>query len=152
VSGSGLKDRIQDQMHAAMKSGDRTAVGALRMLIAAITNQEKELRHELTDDEVREVAGREVKKRTESIEAFEGAGRQELADKERAEREILTAFAPEQLSDVEVEVLIDEAIAATGATSPKEMGKVMGAVMGKVKGRADGSAVQRLVLAKLGGS
>ena len=150
MSGSGLKDQIQEQMHAAMKSGDRTAVGTLRLLTAAITNQEKELRHELTDDEVREVAGREVKKRTESIEAFEGAGRQELADKERAEREILTAFAPEQLSDAEVEALIDEAIAATGATSPKEMGKVMGVVMGKAKGRVDGSAVQRLVLAKLG--
>jgi len=150
VSGSGLKDQIKDQMHAAMKLGDRTAVGALRLLIAAVTNQEKELGHELSDDEVREVAGREVKKRTESIEAFEGAGRQELADKERAEREILTALAPEQLSDAEVEALVDEAIASTGATSPKEIGKVMGVVMGKAKGRVDGSAVQRLVLAKLG--
>jgi len=150
VSGSGLKDQIKDQMHAAMKLGDRTAVGALRLLTAAVTNQEKELGHELSDDEVREVAGREVKKRTESIEAFEGAGRQELADKERAEREILTALAPEQLSDAEVEALVDEAIASTGATSPKEIGKVMGVVMGKAKGRVDGSAVQRLVLAKLG--
>ena len=150
MSGSGLKDQIKDQMHAAMKLGDRTAVGALRLLIAAVTNQEKELGHELSDDEVREVAGREVKKRTESIEAFEGAGRQELADKERAEREILTALAPEQLSDAEVEALVDEAIASTGATSPKEIGKVMGVVMGKAKGRVDGSAVQRLVLAKLG--
>ena len=152
MSGSGLKAEIQERMHAAMKGGDKVTVAALRMLTAAITNQEKDLRHELSDDEVRDVAGREVKKRNESIEAFEGAGRQELADKERAEREVLAAYAPEQLSDAEVETLVDEAIAATGAASPKEMGKVMGAVMGKAKGRVDGSAVQRLVLAKLGGA
>jgi hypothetical protein len=152
VSDSGLKDQIRERMYAAMKAGDKITVASLRMLTAAITNQEKELRHELTDDEVRDVAGREVKKRNESIEAFEGAGRQELADNERAEREVLAAYAPEQLSDAEVEALVDEAIAATGATSPKEMGKVMGAVMAKAKGRVDGSAVQRLVLAKLGGA
>lgn len=152
MSGSGLKDQIQERMHAAMKGGDKVTVASLRMLTAAITNQEKELRHELDDDEVRDVAGREVKKRNESIEAFEGAGRQELADKERAEREILSAYAPEQLSDAEVEVLVDDAIAATGAASPKEMGKVMAAVMGRAKGRVDGSAVQKLVIAKLGGA
>ena len=151
MSGSGLKDEIQERMHAAMKSGDKTVVAALRMLTAAITNQEKELRHELSDEEIRDVAGREVKKRTESIEAFEGAGRQELADKERAERDVVAGYAPEQLSAAAVEALVDEAIAATGATSPKEMGKVMGAVMAKAKGRVDGSAVQQMVLAKLGG-
>jgi hypothetical protein len=152
VSDPGLKAQIQEQMHAAMKSGDKVRVGALRMLSAAITNQEKELRHELSDDEVREVAGKEVKKRTESIEAFEGAGRQELAEKERAEREVVAAYAPPQLSDEAVDALIDEALAATGATSAKEMGKVMGVVMGKAKGHVDGSVVQRKVLARLGES
>ena len=152
MSDSGLKSEIQEQMHAAMKSGDKVRVGALRMLSAAITNQEKELRHELSDDEVREVAGKEVKKRTESIEAFEGAGRQELAEKERAEREVVAAYAPPQLSDEAVDALIDEALAATGATSAKEMGKVMGVVMGKAKGHVDGSVVQRKVLARLGES
>lgn len=151
MSESGLKADIREQMHAAMKSGDSVRVGALRMLSAAVTLQEKEVRHELSDDEVREVAGREVKRRTESIEAFEGAGRQELADRERAERDVLEGYAPEQLSDAEVDALIDEAVAATGAASPKEMGKVMGLVMAKAKGRVDGSAVQRKVLDRLSG-
>ena len=148
---SPLAAQVHDAMTAALKGRDKVALGTLRMLAAAITNREKELGHPLTDDEVREVAGKEVKKRTESIEAFDGAGRTELADKERAERELLAAYAPEQLSDAEVDAIIDEAIAASGATSPKEMGKVMGAVMGKAKGRADGSAVQAKVRARLGG-
>jgi uncharacterized protein YqeY len=146
-----LKTRIREETTAAMKAGDRARVGTLRLLSAAITNREKELRHELSDDEVREVAGREVNKRAESIEAFEGAGRTELADKERAEREILGAYAPEQLDEAAVDALIDEAIAASGASSPGDMGKVMGAVMAKAKGRVDGKAVQRKVRARLDG-
>jgi uncharacterized protein YqeY len=121
------------------------------MLAAEITNREKDVLHELSDDEVREVAGKEVKRRTESIEAFDAAGRTELADKERAEREVLRAFAPEQLSEAEVDMIVDEAIAATGATSPQEMGKVMGAVMAKAKGKVDGAAVQQKVRDRLGG-
>ncbi|HJU57801.1 MAG TPA: GatB/YqeY domain-containing protein [Actinomycetota bacterium] len=140
-----LKDSVREQMTAALKAGDKVRLGALRMLTAAITNREKEKRHELSDDEVREVAGREVKRRTESIEAFEAAGRTELADTERAERDVLQAFAPEQLSDADVDALIAQAIAETGASSPKEMGKVMGAVMSKAKGQVDGSVVQRKV-------
>jgi uncharacterized protein YqeY len=121
------------------------------MLAAAITNREKEILHELSDDEVREVAGKEVKKRSESIEAFWSAGRTELAEKERAEREILQPFAPEQLSDAEVDALIDEAISSTEASSMKEMGAVMGAVMASAKGKVDGSLVQRKVRERLGG-
>ena len=112
---------------------------------------EVEVGHELTDDEVREVAGKEVKKRTESIEAFDAAGRDELAAKEREERDIVSVYAPAQLSEDAVDALIDEALAATGATSPKEMGKVMGFVMGKAKGQADGTVVQQKVLARLTG-
>ena len=145
-----LKTRIREETTAAMKSGDKIRVGALRLLSAAITNREKELRHELSDDEVREVAGREVKKRNESIEAFEGAGRTELAAKEQAERDVLSVYAPEQLDDAAVDALVDEAIAATGATSAKEMGKVMGAVMAKAKGQVDGKVVQEKVRARLG--
>ena len=89
MSESGLKDEIQSQMQQAMKSGDKLRLGALRLLTAAIKNREVEVRHELTDDEVREIAGKEVKKRTESIEAFDAAGRMELADKERQERDIV---------------------------------------------------------------
>ena len=147
---SALAARIRDEITASLKAGEKVKLGALRMLSAAITNREKELGHALTDDEVREVAGKEVKKRTESIDAFDGAGRTELADKERAEREIVAVYAPEQLSDAEVDAIVDNAIASTGATSPKEMGKVMGAVMAKAKGRVDGSVVQAKVRAKLG--
>src|SRR5512134_365402 len=104
-------------MTAAMRSGDKVRLGALRMLAAAITNREKEVLHELADDEVREVAGREVKKRAESIEAFEAGGREDLAEKERAEREVLRPYAPEQLDEAAVDALIDEALASTGAAS-----------------------------------
>jgi hypothetical protein len=146
-----LKDRVREEMTAALKGGDRVRLGALRMLSAAIVNREKELRHELSDDEVREVAAREVKKRTESIEAFESAGRLELVEKERAERDVLEPYAPAQLDEAAVDALIDEAISSTGASSPKEMGKVMGAVMGRAKGAVDGAVVQRKVRERLGG-
>ena len=150
MSQSGLKAEIQTQMQQAMKSGAKVRLGALRLLVAAIKNREIELQHDLSDDEVREMAGREVKKRTESIEAFDAAGRTELADKERQERDIVAVFAPTQLSEDAVDALVQEALAATGATSPKELGKVMGFVMGKAKGRVDGTVVQRKVLARLG--
>lgn len=150
MSDSNLKSEIQGQTQQALKAGDKLRVGTLRLLSAAIKNKEVELRHELSDDEVRDVAGKEVKKRTESIEAFDAAGRTELADKERAEREVLSAYAPAQLSEDAVDALVDEALAATGATSVKEMGKVMGFVMGKAKGQVDGGVVQQKVRAKLG--
>jgi hypothetical protein len=146
----GLKAQVREDMTAAMREGDKIRLGALRMLAAAITNREKEVLHELDDDEVRQMAGREVKKRTESIEAFEAAGRTELVEKERAEREILEAYAPAQLDEAAVDALIDEAMAATGVTSVREMGKVMGVVMGKAKGRVDGALVQRKVRERLG--
>jgi hypothetical protein len=150
VGDPSLKNQVHDEMTAALRAGDKVRLGALRMLSAAITNREKDVLHELSDDEVREVAGKEVKRRTESIEAFDGAGRTELADKEREEREVLKAFAPEQLSEAEVDALIDAAIASTGATDPGEMGKVMGAVMAQAKGRVDGGTVQQKVRARLG--
>jgi uncharacterized protein len=150
VADDALRTRIRTEMTAALRAGDKVRLGTLRMLQAAVTNREKDVLHELTDDEVREVAGKEVKKRTESIEAFDAAGRTELADRERAEREILADYAPEQLSEAEVDALIDDAIASTGASTPQELGKVMGAVMATIKGRADGAAVQAKVRARLG--
>jgi uncharacterized protein YqeY len=150
VSDPNLKSEIQAQTHQALKAGDKIRVSALRLLSAAIKNKEVELRHELSDDEVRDVAGKEVKKCTESIEAFDAAGRTELADKERAEREVLSVYAPAQLGEDAVDALVDEALAATGATSVKEMGKVMGFVMAKAKGQVDGGVVQQKVRAKLG--
>ena len=147
---SALATRVHEEMTASLKAGDKVKLGALRMLAAAITNREKELGHALTDDEVREVAGKEMKKRSESIEAFDAAGRVELADKERAEREVVAVYAPEQLSEAEVDAIVDDAIASTGATSPKEMGKVMGVVMAGAKGRVDSSVVQAKMRAKFG--
>ncbi|MEW6060268.1 MAG: GatB/YqeY domain-containing protein [Actinomycetota bacterium] len=146
-----LKQRVREEMTAAMKAGDKVRLGALRMLVTAITNREKEVLHELSDDEVREMAAREVKRRNESIEAFEKGARADLVDRETAEREVLKAYAPEQLTEAEVDALIDAVIAETGASSQQDMGKVMGAVMGKAKGKVDGAAVQAKVRTRLGG-
>lgn len=148
---SGLREQVQRDLTEAMKARDAVRVGALRMLLTSIVNREKELRRELTDDEVREVAAREVKRRTESIEAFERGARADLVAKETAEREILRAYAPEQLPEAELDRLIEEAVAEVGATGPGDLGKVMGQVMPKVRGRADGALVQRKVRERLGG-
>ena len=150
-----LKEQISGEMTAAMKAGDRVRVGALRMFLAAIKTREVEgsTARELSDDEIRQVAAKEVKKRTESIEAFESAGRTELADRERAEREVLEPYAPPQVDEAAIDVLVDEALAATGATTVKEMGRVIGAVMAKAKalGQVDGAVVQAKVRARLEG-
>jgi uncharacterized protein YqeY len=155
VTDPSLKTQITDEMKAAMKSGDKVRLGALRMFLAAIKTKEVEgaTARELSDDEIRQVAAKEVKKRSESIEAFDNAGRDELAAKERAEREVLEPYAPPQVDESAIDALVDEAIAATGATSVKEMGTVMGAVMAKAKalGQVDGAVVQAKVRARLGG-
>ena len=145
-----MKDRLQREMREALKAGERVRLGALRMLSASVKNREVEVRHELSDEEFVEVASREVKRRKEAAEAFEGGGRQELADKEREEQAVLEAYLPAQLSEDEVGALIDEAVGATGASGPGDLGKVMGYVMGKAKGRVDGETVNRLVRARLG--
>jgi uncharacterized protein YqeY len=149
VTGLALKAEIRKQMTDAMKAGEKVRLGALRMFVSAIRYKEDELGHELSDEEIGEVATKEVKKHTESVEAFEAAGRTELAEKERQEREIIEAFAPPKLSDDAVDALVREALAATGATSAKELGKVMGFVMGKAKGAVDGAVVQEKVRALL---
>jgi uncharacterized protein YqeY len=137
-------------MRAAMKAREQVRVSTLRMLMTAVKNREVEVGHALDDDEVLDVVGKEAKRRRESIEAFGAAGRPELVEKERAELAVLEAYLPEGLSQDEVAALVDEAIAETGATSPKEMGAVMKAVMPKVRGRADGNVVSALVKQKLG--
>jgi uncharacterized protein YqeY len=149
VTDSALKDDIRRQMTEAMKAGEKVRVSALRMLISSIQYKEVELGHPLSNEEVGDVAAKEVKKRTESIEAFEAAGRNELADTERRERDVIAAFAPPKMSDDEVDALVQEGIAATGATTAKEFGKVMSYVMGKAKGGVDGSVVQQKVRALL---
>lgn len=146
---SELKDGISTGIKDSLKAGDKVRLSTLRLLSAAIKNREVEVLHELSDEEVRDVAVKEAKRRKESIEAYRAGNRPELVAKEQAELEILQPFLPEQLSEAEVDVLIDEAIAATGATSAKEMGKVMGQVMAMAKGKVDGTVVQARVKARL---
>jgi uncharacterized protein YqeY len=145
-----LRDRIADDMRASMKAREQTRVSTLRMLMAAMKNVQVERGHELDDEEALEVVAREAKRRRESMDAFEKGGRAELVAKEGAELAVLESYLPERLSDDELAALVDEAIAETGATSPKEMGQVMKAVMPKLKGRADGAAVSAVVRARLG--
>jgi len=137
-----------------MRSGDALRRDTLRMAESAIYNAEKRDRRSYSDDDVAGVLSREVKTRRESVEAFRKGGREDLASKEEAEIGILAAFLPEQLSDAEIAGLVDEAIAATGAAGPRDMGKVMGWLAPRTRGKADGRAVsQRVgtVLASLGG-
>ena len=145
-----LRDEIANDMRAAMKAREATRVSTLRMLMAAMKNVQVERGHELNDDEVLEVLAREAKRRRESMEAYEHGGRPDLVQKEGAELAVLEEYLPDRLSDRELEVLVDEAIAETGATDPKQMGAVMKVLMPKVKGRADGSVVSGLVRARLG--
>src|SRR5437763_13301607 len=117
-----LRDRIADEMRAAMKAREQTRVSTLRMLMASMKNTQVEKGHELSDDEVLEVVAREAKRRRESMEAFEKGGRSELVEKEGAELAVLEAYLPEQLGGDERGALVDETIAETGADAPKEMG------------------------------
>jgi uncharacterized protein len=128
-----------------MRSGDALRRDTLRMAENAIYNAEKRDRRAYSDDEVAVVLGREVKTRRESIDAFEKGGRTDLAAKEAAEIAILQGFLPEPLTEDEVDALVREAIVATGASSPRDMGKVMGWLSPKTRGRADGRLVSELV-------
>ncbi|MGH3316395.1 MAG: GatB/YqeY domain-containing protein [Nocardioidaceae bacterium] len=140
-----LKERLRADLTTAMKARDTLRSSTLRMVLTAITNAEvsgKQAR-ELDDQQVVDVLSTEVKKRREAATAYDDAGRQELADKERAEAKIITDYLPEQLSDEEVRAIVTAAVESTGAAGEgmKAMGKVMGLVQPQVKGRADGAAV-----------
>ena len=140
-----LTEQLQADMKTAMRDGDAHRRDTLRMVIAAAQNAAKEKREPLSDEEALAVITRQVKTRRESIKAFRDAGRDDLADKEQSEIDVLEPYLPEQMGEDEVRALVVEAVAATGATSPRDMGKVMGALMPKVKGRADGKLVSSLV-------
>ena len=138
-----------------MRSGDALRRDTLRMAESAIYNAEKRDRREYSDDEIAAVLAREVKTRRESVEAFRKGGREDLASKEEAEIGILAAFLPEQLSEPEIAALVSEAIAATGAAGPRDLGKVMGWLALRTRGRADGRLVSQLAgtaLAAKGGA
>ena len=135
-----------------MRLGDALRRDTLRMAENAIYNAEKRERRTYADDEVAAILGREVKTRRESIEAFRKGGRDDLAAKEAAEIEILAEFLPEQLSDDELRSLVEEAVGATGANSPRDLGKVMGWLAPRTRGRADGRRVSELVTGRLSGA
>ena len=147
-----IADRLSAEIKDAMKAGDRTRLQTVRLLATAVRNREIELGRDLTEDDLVEVASREVKRRKEAAEAYDRGGRAELAEKERAEQVLLETYLPERLSDAEVAEAIDEAIRSTAASGPGDVGKVMGAVMGRLKGRVDGAEVNRLVRERLGGT
>lgn len=148
---SGLKSKLQGDLNDAIKSRNTVVAETIRMILAAITNEEvagKE-KKELSDAEVITVLTREAKKRREAAEAFEQGGRADRAASEKAEGEVIAGYLPEQLSEAEINQLITETIAAVGASGPADMGKVMGALKGKVAGKADGALVSSLVKAAL---
>ena len=154
-----LKGKIQEDLNSAIKSKREIETSTLRMLSAAILNKEKEKRYKsgksedipLIDEEIIEVVFNEVKKRKEAIELYEKGDRQELADKEKKEAEILQKYLPEQLTEEEVKRLVKEAIAKVGAKEQKDMGKVMAELMPQVKGKADGGLVSKVVKELLAG-
>lgn len=138
-----LKARLHTDLNAAMKARDELTTATLRMALTAITNEEVagKTARELSDDDVIRVLTREAKKRREAAEAFDAGGRAELADRERAEGEVLDRYLPAQLSDDELTELVRAAAAEAGATEPRQMGAVMKLVQPRVAGRADGKRV-----------
>lgn len=148
---SELKNKIREDMKAAMKAKEKERLGAIRMLLAAIQTEETSgTKHELTDEDVLKVVAREIKKRRESAEIYQENGRDDLAQAELAEVAVLEDYQPAQLSDDELNLLVDEAIAETGATSMKEMGQVMKVATEKAAGQADGKRLSGAVKARLG--
>jgi uncharacterized protein YqeY len=150
---SDLKDRLQGDLTAAMKARDELRTATLRMVLTAVKNEEVaggEAR-ELDDAEVLKVLAREAKKRREAAEAYVNAGRQELADRETAEGAVIDGYLPAQLSDGELEALVQTAIQETGASGPQQMGAVMKVLTPRVAGRADGGRVAAAVKRALTG-
>lgn len=144
-----LKDQISDDMKSAMKAGDKDRLKVVRLIMAAIKQVEVDKRIELDDAAVLGVLEKMVKQRRDSVEQFEKGGREDLAAAERAEIEVLETYLPEQLSAEELAALVDEVIAATGAGSIRDMGKVMGQIKARAAGRADMGAVSATVKDRL---
>jgi uncharacterized protein len=146
-----LKERITDDMKAAMRSGEKERLGVIRMITSAIKQREVDERIVLDDTQVLSVLEKMIKQRKESLAMFQAGNRQDLVDKESAEITLLQGYLPSQLSDADVDALIGDAIAATGAASIKDMGKVMGIIKSKAQGRADMAAVGAKIKARLSG-
>jgi hypothetical protein len=144
-----LKARIQNDMKSAMKAGDKARLGVIRLILAAIKQREVDERIELDDEQVLAVLDKMVKQRRDSIAQYTEAGRDELAAAEQAEMAIIQDYLPEALSEDEIATIVEQAIAETGASSMRDMGKVMGKVKPQVQGRADMGQVSALVKQKL---
>jgi uncharacterized protein YqeY len=142
-----LLERVQADVTAAMKGGDRERVGALRLVVSELQKAHKDAAGGLADEVA--VLQRERKRRLESAAAYREGARQDLAEAEEREAELIQAYLPEQLSDEELHAIVGDAVAETGASSPQEMGRVMSVVMPRVQGRADGKRVSALVKDKL---
>jgi uncharacterized protein YqeY len=146
-----LKERITDDMKAAMRSGEKERLGLIRMITSAIKQREVDERITLDDSQVLSVLEKMIKQRKESLVQFQAGNRQDLVDKENAEITLLQTYLPSPLSDAELDALIGEAVAATGAASIKDMGKVMAIIKTKAQGRADMAAVGAKIKARLSG-
>ena len=148
----GLKEKLQSDLTDAIRSRAEVKSGTIRMLLAAITNEEVsgKAARVLKDDEIITVLSREAKKRREAVEAYVAAKRDDLADKERAEGEVIAQYLPAQLSEDEIKKMIADAISETGAAGPAGMGLVMKVLSPKISGKADGGVVSGLVKAALG--
>ena len=144
-----LRERITEDMKGAMRSKDAKRLSAIRMLLAAVKQVEVDKRIELTDADVTGIVEKEIKKRRESISQFQMAKRDDLVATEQFEVDVLSAYLPEQATDIEVEAVIAEAVIAAGVTGPQAMGKVMAGVKAKLAGRADMTKVSALVKARL---
>ena len=146
-----LKERISEDTKSALRARETARLSALRLLLAAIKQREIDERVTLTDDDVVGVIGKMLKQRRDSISQFEAAGRQDLADAEKLEISVLSAYLPQALTDAEIEAAVAETVAAVGGKSPQDMGKVMAALKPKLAGRADMAKVSAAVRAKLAG-
>jgi uncharacterized protein YqeY len=144
-----LKERITEDMKAAMRAKEAAKLGAIRLLLAAIKQKEVDERIELDDTAVLGIIDKLLKQRRDSISQYEAAKREDLASAERFEAEILSAYQPAQLSSAEIAAEVDAAVAATGAQTPADMGKLMTVLKPRLAGRADMGEVSRLVKAKL---
>ena len=144
-----LKAKVQDAVKTAMKSGDQTTLSTLRLLLSAVQYEEIKTRRELTTPEIEKTIASLCKQRLESIQLFEKGGRQDLARKEAAELEVLKRFLPQQLSEAEVQAVIQQTIDELGAKTTQDLGRVMKEVMPKLSGRSDGKRVNELAKALL---
>ena len=146
----GLEEKLLQDMNAAMKAGKKEVVETIRVVRAQLKNASISKGKSLEEMDVIKVLSSEAKKRRESAEMYEQGGRDELAQKEKRELELILSYLPEPLSEAELKTLVEQVISETGAEGVRDMGKVMGAVMPRVKGRADGKAIQEMVKRLLG--